>query len=251
MRGVRAVRDGADVLGIDRLDIDLGEHLAILGPNGCGKSTLIALLTRELYPAAAPERCLLLGRERWDLAELRTQFGVVGTGLPGERTAEATGREAVLAGFFGASALWPQHVVSPAMERASADALALLGAGHLAEKRVRTMSAGEQKRVLIARAVVHRPRTLLLDEPSNALDIAAQRGLRLALQSVARAGTGIVLVTHHLADILPEMRRVLLMRGGRIAADGPKAELLTEERLGSLFGAPVRIEERNGWFRAW
>ena len=251
MRDVRAARDGSVVLDIDALDIDLGEHLAILGPNGCGKSTLIALLTRELYPVAVPERCRLLGRERWDIAELRTQFGVVGTGLPGERTAEAAGREAVLAGFFSSSALWPHHAVTPAMEQAAEKALGLLGAGHLATKRVRTMSAGEQKRVMIARALVHRPRTLLLDEPSNALDLAAQRELRLALRAVARAGTGILLVTHHLGDILPEIERVVLMRAGRIFADGPKESLLEEGLLSALFGVPVELSRRNGWLHAW
>ncbi len=251
MRGVRAARDGAVVLEIGSLDIELGEHLAVLGPNGCGKSTLIALLTRELYPVSPPERCLLLGRERWDISELRREFGVVGTGLPGGRTAEATGREAVLAGFFGASALWPQHTVTSAMQESTEAALALLGAEHLALKRIRAMSAGEQKRIMIARALVHRPRTLLLDEPSNTLDLAAQRGLREALQAVARAGTGVILVTHHLGDILPEINRVILMERGRVAADGAKQELLTEARLGSLFGAAVQVVQRDGWFHVW
>ncbi len=234
MRGVRVARGGSVVLAIESLEIDKGEHLAILGPNGCGKSTLIALLTRELYPVALPERCLVLGRERWDLAELRTQFGVVAAGLPGERTAGSTGREAVLAGFFGASALWPQHRVTLAMERAAEGALALLSAEHLAEKRVGVMSAGEQKRVMIARALAHKPRRL-----------------RQALQAVARAGTGIILVTHPLPDILPETGRVVLMQGGRITADGPKEEVLTEARLGSLFGVPVRLRQRDGWVHAW
>lgn len=251
MRGVQAVRGGSVVLQVDALDIDLGEHLLILGPNGCGKSTLIALLTRELYPVAPPGRCLLLGRERWDLSQLRAEFGVVGAALPGERTAGATGREAVLAGFFGASTLWPQHRVTPAMERAAEEALALLRAGHLGSKLVGAMSAGEGKRVMIARALVHRPRTLLLDEPSNALDLRAQHELRAALQAVARAGTGIILVTHHLGDVLPEIGRVVLMQGGRIAADGPKRELVTEARLGALFGLPVRLAERDGWFHAY
>jgi iron complex transport system ATP-binding protein len=113
------------------------------------------------------------------------------------------------------------------------------------------MSAGEKRRILIARALVHRPRQLLLDEPSNALDLAAQRELRETLRRLAREGTGLVLVTHHLSDILPEIERVILMRGGRILGDGPREELLTEARLSELFNTPVRIGRDEQWLHSW
>ncbi len=256
MQGVTVVRGETEVLHAISLEIAVGEHLAILGPNGCGKSTLIKTLTRELYPVIPPAgeppmRCMLLGRERWELSQLRTQFGVVGAELPGERTAGVSGLEAVLAGFFGASALWPNLVVAQGMEEVAREALERMRAGHLAGRQVGTLSAGEQRRVMIARALAHRPRMLLLDEPSNALDLQAQRELRLALQEVARGGTGLILVTHHLGDILPEIERVVLMRAGRVAADGPKRELLTEARLSGLFGVPVTLAGRDGWVHAW
>jgi iron complex transport system ATP-binding protein len=113
------------------------------------------------------------------------------------------------------------------------------------------MSAGERRRILIARALVHRPRQLLLDEPSNALDLAAQRELRESLRRLAGEGTGLVLVTHHLGDILPEIKRVILMRAGRVVADGAREELLTEPRLSALFQAPVRIGRDDGWLHSW
>jgi iron complex transport system ATP-binding protein len=135
-------------------------------------------------------------------------------------------------------------------ERAN-EALERMEASRLAEQLVGEMSAGEKRRIMIARALVHRPRQLLLDEPSNALDLAAQRELRETMRKLAQEGTGLVLVTHHLGDILPEIERVILMRGGRIVGDGSRAELLNEERLSALFGAPVRIGRDEEWLHSW
>jgi len=202
------------------------------------------------------EAVRIFGRERWDLTQLRRHFGVVGAGLmgaelPGERTAVTTGLDAVTAGFFSASTLWPNLHVTGEMRLRAAEALERMEATHLGEQLVGTMSAGEKRRILIARALVHRPRQLLLDEPSNALDLAAQRELRETLRRLAQEGTGLVLVTHHLGDILPEIERVILMRDGRIVADGPRTELLTEARLSELFNVPVRIGRDEEWLHSW
>jgi len=257
LRQVNVARGDRVVLHDVNLTIRTGEHVAILGPNGCGKSTLILTMTCQIYPMVVPEmRVRIFGRERWDLTELRKHFGVVGAGtmgaeLPGERTAVTTGLDAVTAGFFSASTLWPNLVVTAEMRARAAEALERIEATHLGEQLVGTMSAGERRRILIARALVHRPRQLLLDEPSNALDLAAQRELRETMQRLAQEGTGLVLVTHHLGDILPEIERVILMRDGRIVADGPRAELLTESRLSELFKAPVRIGRDEEWLHSW
>ncbi|MGH9607234.1 MAG: ABC transporter ATP-binding protein [Terracidiphilus sp.] len=252
MRAVNVARGERIVLHDVNLAMRAGEHVAILGPNGCGKSTLILTMNCQIYPIVQPGMCVrIFGRERWDLTELRKHFGVVGADLPGERTAVTTGLDAVIAGFFSASTLWPNLHVTPEMRERAAEALERMEAEHLGEQFVGAMSAGEKRRILIARALVHRPRQLLLDEPSNALDLAAQRELRETLRRLAREGTGLVLVTHHLGDILPEIERIILMRAGRIVADGPRAELLTEERLSELFHALVRIGRDEEWLHSW
>lgn len=252
MEKISVARGDAIVLHDIALRVAPHEHLAILGPNGCGKSTLIQTLTCQRYPLARDGAYLrIFGRERWDLSELRKHLGMVATELPGERTVATRGRDMVASGFFSSSTLWPYMRVTPEMWRRVDEALDQVEALPLREKPVGQMSAGEIQRVLIGRAIVHRPKMLLLDEPSNGLDLAAQRDLRQTLRRLAQQGTALLLITHQLSDILPEIDRVVLMRNGRIVADGRKTELLTADRLGSFFGAPVELSERNGFYHAW
>ena len=257
LESVNVARGDRIVLHDVSLSICTGEHVAILGPNGCGKSTLVLAMTCQIYPIVTPEmKVRIFGRERWDLTQLRKHFGIVAAGLtgqelPGERTAVTTGRDAVTAGFFSASTLWPNLHVTSEMRSRALEALERVEALHLAHQLVGEMSAGEKRRILIARALVHRPRQLLLDEPSNALDLAAQRELRETLRRLVAEGTGLILVTHHLADILPEIERVILMRSGRIVADGPRQELLNASRLSELFNAPIRIGRDEEWLHSW
>jgi iron complex transport system ATP-binding protein len=252
MRNVNVARGDRVVLHDVNLSIRTGEHVAILGPNGCGKSTLILTMTCQIYPMVVPDmQVRIFGRDRWDLTQLRKHFGIVAADLPGERTAVTTGLDAVTAGFFSASTLWPNLHVTGEMRERAVEALERMEAQHLADQLVGEMSAGEKRRIVIARALVHRPRQLLLDEPSNALDLAAQRELRETLRRLVAEGTGLVLVTHHLGDILPEIERVILMSGGRIVADGRREELLTEPRLSELFNAPVRIGRDEEWLHSW
>jgi iron complex transport system ATP-binding protein len=256
LANVNVARGERVVLHDINLTIRAGEHVAILGPNGCGKSTLIFTITCQIYPIVQEGMHVrIFGRDRWDLTQLRKHFGVVGAGLmgelPGERTAVTTGLDAVIAGFFSASTLWPNLHVTEEMRARAREALGRIEALHLVDQLVGEMSAGEKRRILIARALVHRPRQLLLDEPSNALDLAAQRELRETLRRLAQEGTGLVLVTHHLGDILPEIERVILMRDGRIVGDGPREELLTAPKLSELFNTPVRIGRYEEWLHSW
>jgi iron complex transport system ATP-binding protein len=237
------------------LTIHAGEHLAILGPNGCGKSTLLKTMTCEIYPMFRPEmRVRILGRGRWDLTQLKRKMGVVQAELPGKPTLTTSGFDAILTGFFSSSTLWPNLEVTAEMRERAEEILGIVHAEELRGKLVGEMSAGQQRRVMIGRAIAGTSggvQMLLLDEPSNALDLAAQRDLRETLRRLAQQGTAVLLITHHIADILPEMERIVMMRDGRVVADGSKRELLTASRLGDLFGGEIHVEERDGGFNAW
>jgi iron complex transport system ATP-binding protein len=243
MRGDRAGLEDVS------LEIASGEHVCILGPNGCGKSTLIKTITRECYPLPRDGSSLsILGRERWNIFELRTLLGIVSPDLLSSCTTDATARDVVLSGFFSSTRIFPhQHPDPEHLARAEA-ALKRLGIAHLAERPVAHMSSGEAKRTLIARALVHRPHTLLFDEPSNALDISAQLQFRETMRELAQSGLGILLVTHHVSEIIPEIERIVLLREGRILADGPKSATLTAENLSKLFQAKVRLGQHDGYF---
>ena len=241
-------------LALDRvtLRIGLGEHMAILGPNGCGKSTLIKTIARECYPLVQEGSALrILGQETWNVFELRSMFGIVSNDLTETFHREVTGRDVVLSGFFSSVGVWSHQHITPEMRKAADKAMARLGVSHLGERLTTEMSSGEARRVLLARALAHEPRALLFDEPGTSLDLFAQHELRSAMGKLAQSGVGIVLVTHHVSDIIPEIERVVLMDRGRIAADGSKPEILTSERLSQLFGLPVEVTKRNGHYNLW
>jgi iron complex transport system ATP-binding protein len=199
----------------------------------------------------------ILGKERWDIFELRTHLGIVTPDLLASCTTDSTGRDVVLSGFFSSTRTFPHHQPQPdQVERADA-ALARLGIAHLGDRAVAHMSSGEAKRTLIARALVHEPHTLVFDEPSTALDIEAQFRLRDTLRDLARhggparRGLAILLVTHHVSEIIPEIERVILLQQGKILADGRKEQVLTEENLRKLFRVQVRLHREDGFFHLY
>jgi iron complex transport system ATP-binding protein len=249
---VTVMRGATRALDDISLRIGPGEHVAIIGPNGCGKSTFIKTITRECYPLAQEGSWLrILGDDHWNVFELRSLLGIVSSDLMAVCTRDITGLDLVLSGFFSSIGVWPNHQVTVGMRSRACRALEQLEVLHLADRTTDEMSSGEARRVLLARALVHEPRALILDEPSTALDLFAQHELRRILRKLAQSGIGIVMVTHHLSDLIPEIERVILIRGGRIAADGPKREILTAERLSGLFGLPVELAERGGYYNLW
>jgi iron complex transport system ATP-binding protein len=251
-QGLTVARGERTVLHNLNLWVHRGEHVAILGANGSGKSTLIKLITRELYPLdeVRGSRFEILGRGDWDVGELREHFGIVALDLLQNLSHEVTirqvtARELVLSGYFNSLGLWPHHRVKPAQERHARAVLRFLEIDHLADRPVSAMSSGEQRRALIGRALVHDPEALILDEPTNSLDPGSTGEFRALLRKLARTGRSLLLVTHHIADIIPEIDRVILIRNGRIAADGEKDRLLTSARLSTLFGTRLRVRRQG------
>jgi len=248
------LRENRRLLDALSLAIAPGQHTAILGPNGSGKSTLVKLIERRIYPLVHDDGSAVVrifGRDRWNVAELRSLLGVVSSDL--RREFEASNEKtlnAVLSGFFASMTLGLDHIVDDAMHRQAMDALARVGAAHLAERDVSTLSTGEARRVLIARALVHRPRALLLDEPCAGLDPGTRRRFLDLLSELAREGTTLVLVTHHVEEIVPEIDHVVMLRDGRLFDQGPKERLLADSHLSALFGWPVEVERGNGFYGA-
>jgi iron complex transport system ATP-binding protein len=267
------LNDASVVLGDARvldsltLTIALGEHTAILGPNGAGKSTLVKLLTLQLYPAVnrdgrgpltsdgvdgiAPIR--VFGQDRWDVFELRSQLGIVSADLHdrfvhGNSNGIITALDAVVSGFFATHGVFGHQRVTETMRERARQALEWVGGGDLVGATLDRLSTGEARRVLIARALVHQPRALVLDEPTRGLDLVARYHFMERVRAIARAGTTILLVTHYVDEIIPEIDRVVLLKHGRIARDGRKSDVLTGPALGEAFDAPLAVDAVGGYY---
>jgi len=248
--GVGVAVRGTTLLRDVSLEVRPGELLAVLGPNGAGKTSLVRLLDRQLYPSVDDDgtqgRVRILGWSDWDVALLRRRMGIVSAGLDREFSGGQTGRmtvtEAVASGFTATElADWGPPITKEVLDAAEA-ALARVDATRLAARHVETLSTGERRRVLIARALVHAPDILVLDEPTTGLDIAARHAFLDILTDLCRQpGLTVVLVTHHLEEIVPEFSHAVLLAGGRIVGDGPVTEALHPARLSAIFGVPLEV----------
>ncbi len=252
------VKDDRRILDGLTLTIGVGEHTAIVGPNGAGKSFLLRLLTHEdraLLPADGVPPVRVFGSNSWDVFELRSQLGIVSADLHqrfvvGNSEGRISGEAAVLSAFLASDGILRYGVVTDDMRRRAAEALARMGVAHLARRWLDEVSSGEARRVLLARALVTSPRALVLDEPTTGLDLVARHDFMERIRQIAREGTTVILITHHIDEIIPEIERVVLLREGRLAAAGPKRSVLTAERLSALFNAPIALEENDGYYYA-
>jgi iron complex transport system ATP-binding protein len=248
------VKDGAAVLDGVSLTIRAGEHTAIVGPNGAGKSTLVNLLTHEDRPLARPATSIrLFGSDRWNVFDLRSRFGIVSADLHqrfvnGNSVGRITAREAVLSRFFTGHGFVFQPDVTRDMQDAAEAALARMGVAHLGDTTLDRMSTGEARRVLIARALVTSPEALLLDEPTTGLDLVVRYQFLESIRDIARQGATLILVTHRVEEIIPEIQWIVLLRRGRVAAAGPKAATLTSANLTAVFESPISVTETAGFY---
>ncbi len=231
------------------LQIRPGEHTVILGPNGSGKSTLMKLFSNDLYPSSkTPYTKRLFGAERWNIRELKKRLGIITNDLHSIFASQAkrvNGLDLVLSGFHSSLGIFSHMGISPQQQADAAEAMALLEVRHLAETPVQQMSTGQLRRCVIARAMVHRPEALLLDEPTSGLDIKAQREFLSLIQKLSRSAT-IILITHHIEEIFPEISHAVLLRDGRIYKSGNKAVILSSENLSHTFDMPLKVGVREG-----
>ena len=240
----------------ENLDLVIEQHerVAIVGPNGSGKTTLLKAINRELYPVASPDAVFrILGRDRWNVWELRRHVGIVSQDLQQRYTQTTTALEVVVSGFhssIGVHGILADRVTDEQVA-AARTTLEDLGIGELAGTELRKMSTGQQRRVILARALVHGPQTLVLDEPTAGLDFAASFDYLDRVRRLSKSGHNIVIVTHHLNEIPPEVDRIVLLQEGSIAADGHKSEVLTEDRLSEVYGVRIRVKEVDGFYLAY
>jgi len=248
---ISVIKGDKKVLDSVSVTIREGENIAILGPNGAGKSSFIQTITREIYPIQSDNQTLFRcrGRDVWDVFLMRSAFGIVSNDLQHTFARDMCGKEVVLSGSFSSIGLYNREVTRE-MQKKADEICAFLEISHLRERPMTEMSSGEARRFLIGRALVNNPRTLILDEPTNSLDLHALHAFRVCLRKVAQAGTGIILVTHNLHDIIPEISRVILMKDGKFCGDGEKQKMLTDKNIGKLFSVPVHVVKQNGWYYA-
>jgi len=240
----------------DALTLRIAQHepAAILGPNGSGKTTLLKVINRELYPQQKVDASVrILGRETWNVWELRSHIGIVSHDLQARYRSKTTALDVVLSGFLSSIGVHGSLAgrISPAQRTTAEAVMCALGVGELAGSELRKMSTGQQRRCLLARALVHDPDTLILDEPTAGLDLAASFDYLARIRTLTREGKNIVLVTHLINEIPAEIDRIILLREGRIVADGCKDEVLTEQNLRRTYGVDLRLAKVDNYYLAY
>ncbi|MFM8570058.1 MAG: ABC transporter ATP-binding protein [Pirellula sp.] len=257
IQNVSVVRGAARLLSNLSLSISLGQHTAILGPNGSGKSTLLKLLMRSIYPSYIDGHCgtvSIFGQTEWNVWDLRSQLGFVSGEVDQHfqagRSGKLTAEQAVLTGFFSSELTPDPESITPAMFESARYAMELMGITRLAQRTLGTMSTGERRRTLLARAIAHRPKALVLDEPTAGLDLRAQRQLLEYLAKIARDHTTLILVTHQLSEVIPCIDRTILLRDGSVSFDGRTEVAFDSTVLSSLFGCRLRVDKSaSGYWR--
>ncbi|MBM6549541.1 ABC transporter ATP-binding protein [Marinomonas ostreistagni] len=252
LKNITAFQGDKKVFENFNVHIGQGEKVAILGPNGAGKSTFLKLITRELYPVVKDDSHIkLFDLERVTIWDLRKQIGLISQDLQEDYTPYTTAIEVILSGFFGAIG---QHGhLTPSAEQIdqAKQMLNYVGMGDYKETHFQRLSTGQKRRLLIGRALIHKPQALIFDEPSNGLDIKASALLLNIMRDYAKPDNSLLLTTHHIGEIIPEIQRVILIKHGAVIADGAKEEVLTSEVLSDLYDTPVKLDKHNDYYHIW
>ncbi len=252
LRNVSVVKDGNRILDRVSLTIEFGENVAIIGLNGSGKTTLLKLLRGDVYPYdddSCEYYMRIFGEDRWNIFQLRSKMGVVSMDLQNKFDLHTTVREVIGSGFFGSLDVFRGMTVTPEMEELIRLRSAEMGIDDLLQREIDGLSLGEMRRALIARALITNPRMLVLDEPMTGLDIVMKSKFRRMFDILIDNGVAIVMITHELTDIPLKVNRVIMIRDGRIYADGAKDELLDDRHVSDLYGEPIRVESTDGIYR--
>lgn len=239
--------DGRVILDVDDFVINQGERIVVLGPNGSGKSTLVKLLTKEIEPVwRETPPVLFMGQPDPSEETLIETVGLVSTDVQERMMVHRTVVDIVLGGFFGSVGA-PFHIgASDEQVEQARKAIREIGIPSLSERDMLTLSTGQARRALIARALINGPALLIFDEPTSGLDPEGAWNMRQSLSALAKAGHTILVITHNVSDIMPEFDRVVMLQDAHIVADGPKEEVLTTQKLRHLFGVPITLVETDG-----
>jgi iron complex transport system ATP-binding protein len=225
-------------------------HTAILGPNGAGKSTILKLLAGEVHAVPRDDTSIrLFGESQWNVWEMRKRLGLVSHDLQHQYMEQVSGLKVVLSGYYASIGTYGHQDFTYAQIARARSVMEDLGIRPLTDRKYAAMSTGEQRRCLLARALVHDPSVLVLDEPTSGLDLTATFHYLDLVRGYMRKGKTILLVTHHIHEIPPEIKRVVLLKKGKILADGEKKTVLSEKNLGHLFDCPVALVFANGWYQ--
>ncbi|HEX7010280.1 MAG TPA: ATP-binding cassette domain-containing protein [Phycisphaeraceae bacterium] len=254
---VRVVRGGTAILDGVSCQVARGTCAAILGPNGCGKTTFARTLLGQVFLTGGSLRVLGQTMGRTDVRALRRRIGIVnpttdagGYHTPGSVVdADLTATEAVVTGYFATVGLYDRP--TPGQIEHARHLLDVVGLERHKDLRFGLLSTGQQRRALIARALVHRPELLILDEPTAGLDIPGrERVLATIEQILAQADPpAVLMITHHVEELSPRTAQVMLMKAGRFIASGPPQRIITPERLSEVFGCRVYVRRVHG--RYW
>ena len=250
IKHVTVYRGDTEVFTDFSLEIPLGCHTAILGPNGAGKSTLLKLLSRELHPVHHEGSYVrLFGEEQWNVWTLRTRLGIVSHDLQHQYLDHVRGMDIVLSGRYASIGVYSHQQFSDDDRTRAAQLMGELGVRHLKDRKFSEMSTGEQRRFLLGRALIHQPCALILDEPTSGLDLKACMQYLDIVRHLIHQKKTIVLVTHHIHEIPPEVSRVVLLKQGVVIADGMKPDVLTAAHLSALFETPLEVVQVNGFYQ--